>query len=107
MSSSRYAPRPPIRSTYNSPPTPSFANESDQEMEIRSDFSKVIKNARESIGLSQEEVGRKINEKPSVISHLEVGSMKPSDALAKKLEHFLKVELFVPVDDSEESQSSS
>lgn len=68
-------------------------------MELRSDFGKVIKDARESLGLSQEDVGRKINEKPSVISHLEVGTMKPSDVLARKLEHFLKVELFVPVDD--------
>ena len=41
----------------------------------------------------------KINEKPSVISHLEAGSIKPTDALARKLEHFLKIELFVPAED--------
>lgn len=47
-------------------------------------------------GLSQEELGMKINEKPSVIHHLETGSMKPSDALARKLEHYLKIQLFIP-----------
>ena len=66
---------------------------------LREDFSKAIKNARETLGMTQEELGRRISEKPSVISHLEVGSMKPNDVLAKKLEHFLKIQLFVPVED--------
>ncbi len=64
-------------------------------MELTGDYSKIIKGARELMGLSQEELGMKINEKPSVISHLETGSMKPDDALARKLEHFLKVQLFI------------
>jgi putative transcription factor len=84
--------RPPPRPT-NPPPSASFE---DQQMELTSDFSKIIKSARELLGLSQEELGMKINEKPSVISHLETGSMKPDDALARKLEHFLKVQLFIP-----------
>lgn len=80
------------------PPSPAFAYDS-EEMMLREDFSKAIKNARETLGITQEELGRRINEKPSVISHLEVGSMKPNDVLAKKLEHFLKIQLFVPVED--------
>ncbi len=71
---------------------------------LREDFSSVIKNARESLGITQEELGRKINEKPSMIGHLENGSMKPDDILAKKLEHFLKIHLFVPVEDGVASQ---
>jgi putative transcription factor len=43
----------------------------------------------------------KINEKTSVISHLETGSMKPDDALARKLEHFLKIQLFIPTEEIE------
>lgn len=70
-----------------------------EEMVLRDDYSKVIKNARELLGIKQDELGMKINEKPSVISHLEAGSIKPTDALARKLEHFLKVELFVPAED--------
>jgi putative transcription factor len=70
-------------------------------MEIRLDYMKEIKSARELLGLSQDELGRKINEKPSVIGHLETGRLKPDDALARKLEHFLKIELFVPVEEIE------
>lgn len=84
------APRP------NPPPSPTFEEE---ETELTTDFSKMIKEAREMRGMSQDELGRKINEKPSVISHLETGSMKPNDILARKLEHFLKIRLFVPIDD--------
>jgi putative transcription factor len=71
----------------------------DEEMVLRDDYSKVIKSARELLGIKQDELGMKINEKPSVISHLEAGTIKPTDALARKLEHFLKVELFVPAED--------
>lgn len=78
--------------------SPSFSYD-DEEMMLREDYSKTIKNAREVLGLTQEELGRKINEKPSVISHLEVGTMKPNDVLVRKLEHFLKIELFVPAED--------
>ena len=70
-----------------------------EEMILREDYSKAIKNARELLGIKQDELGMKINEKPSVISHLEAGSIKPTDALARKLEHFLKIELFVPAED--------
>jgi putative transcription factor len=80
------------------PPSPTFSYNA-EEMMLREDYSKVIKSARELLGITQEELGRKINEKPSVISHLEVGSMKPDDVLGKKLEHFLKIELYVSVED--------
>jgi putative transcription factor len=68
----------------------------EEELELRQDFNKVIKVAREKSGMSQEELGRKINEKPSVISHLEVGKLKPDNVLARKLEHALKIQLLVP-----------
>ncbi|MDG6906707.1 MAG: TIGR00270 family protein [Nitrososphaerota archaeon] len=80
------------------PPSPGFSYES-EEMILREDYSSAIKGARESLGITQEELGRKINEKPSMIGHLEVGSMKPDDLLAKKLEHFLKIQLFVPIEE--------
>lgn len=90
----------PVRIKRSSPPSPTFEEE---EMELRSDYGKLIKDARELRGLSQEDLGRKINEKPSMISHLETGSMKPNDILARKLEHFLKIDLFVPVEDETEA----
>jgi putative transcription factor len=85
--------------TSTPPPSASGPFYQDEEMMLREDYSKVIRNAREKLGMTQDELGMKINEKPSGISHLENGSMKPSDALAKKLEHFLKIQLFVPIED--------
>ena len=92
--------RMPQSKSLNNPPTsPAFAY-SDEEMILRDDYSKVIKDARETLGITQEDLGRKINEKPSMISHLETGSMKPDDLLARKLEHFLKIQLFIPEDET-------
>jgi putative transcription factor len=76
-------------------------------MELTNEYSRLIKNARELRGLSQEELGKKINEKTSVISHLETGSMKPDDALARKLEHFLKIQLFVPSEEIDGGQGET
>lgn len=88
--------------THTPTPSTSSANfNQQQEVELTSDFPRIIKEGRELLGLSQEELGMKINEKPSVISHLETGSLKPSDSLARKLEHFLKIQLLVPVEDLE------
>lgn len=71
------------------------------ELELKEDYYKVIKQAREKLGLSQEALGRKINEKPSVIKLLESGKLKPDNMLARKLEHFLKVQLLVPAVEEE------
>ena len=68
------------------------------EHELRRDYNLVIRQAREKMGLSQEALGRNINEKPSVIKLLESGKLKPDNILAKKIEHFLRVEMLVPVE---------
>ena len=77
------------------PPSPILR---EPELELRRDFNIVVRQARERMGLSQEELGRKINEKPSVIRLVESGRLKPDNMLAKKLEHFLKVDMLVPAD---------
>ena len=69
------------------------------ELILRKDYNKVIKQAREQMGLSQEQLGMKISEKPSVIKLLESGKLKPDDVLIKKLTHFLKVKLLVPIEE--------
>lgn len=94
-------PRSPTRERSSSTlsPGPSSNFYENEEMVLREDYSKAIKSARELLGIKQDELGMKINEKPSVISHLEAGSIKPTDALARKLEHFLKIELFVSAED--------
>ena len=88
------------------PPSPAF-NYGGEDLVLREDYSAAIKSARELLGITQEELGHKINEKPSMLSHLENGSMKPDDSLAKKLEHVLKIRLFVSEDEELPPASSS
>jgi putative transcription factor len=62
-----------------------------------------IRQAREKLGLSHEELGKKINEKSSVLRKLETGKMTPNNMLVTKLEHALKIKLLAPI--SEEKVS--
>ncbi len=66
----------------------------DDELVLREDFAAVIRKAREASGLTQEQLGMKLNEKSSVVGKLESGKLKPSVTLAKKLEHLMKIRLF-------------
>ena len=61
--------------------------------ELALDYPRRIRKARASINLSQEELGKKINEKKSIVAKLETGDMVPDDKLVKKLERALGVSL--------------
>lgn len=65
----------------------------DENLVVSEDYYILIKKAREALGLTQEELGRKLGEKTSVISKLETGKLKPSIPLAKKIEHILKIKI--------------
>ncbi len=65
--------------------------------EITEGYDQKIRQAREKMGLSHEELGKKINEKASVLSKLETGKMTPNNQLVTKLEHVLKIKLLVPI----------
>ena len=58
---------------------------------VREDYSKLIKEARERLGLTQDELGSKIAERGSVVKLLEQSKFKPDQALAKKLEQLLGI----------------
>ncbi|MFQ6095129.1 MAG: multiprotein bridging factor aMBF1 [Candidatus Bathyarchaeia archaeon] len=72
-----------------------------EDLEIKEGFGSLVRKARENIGLSQEDLGKKIGEKVSVLKKIESEKMIPDQKLAKKLEHTLKVELLVPSGDYE------
>lgn len=59
---------------------------------INPDFAVMIKSGRAKLGMNLEELGKKINEKASVLDRAEKG-MRPTDALARKLEKALKIKL--------------
>jgi putative transcription factor len=65
--------------------------------EIVEDYPTEIRVAREKLGFSVEDLGLKINEKASVLKHIELGKMPPNNLLASKLERALKITLLVPI----------
>jgi putative transcription factor len=75
--------------------------------EIVEGYDAKIRQAREKLGLSHEELGKKINEKASVLSKLETGKMTPNNLLVTKLEHALKIKLLVPIKEEKISQMMS
>ena len=67
--------------------------------ELTDDYANKIRVAREKLLLSHEELGLKINEKASVLKHVEAGKMAPDNQLASKLEHMLRIQLLVNIAD--------
>ena len=67
-----------------------------ETLELVGDFGQRVRQAREGLELSHEDLGRKIREKVSVIRKIEIGKMVPDLVLAEKLEHALKITLRVP-----------
>ncbi len=65
--------------------------------EVIEGYPSKIRLAREKLGLSHEELGKKINEKESVLRKLETGKIEPNDMLVTKLEHALKIKLLTPI----------
>lgn len=65
--------------------------------EVVEGYHAKIRHAREKLGLSHEDLGKRINEKASVLSKLETGKMTPNNILVSKLEHALKIKLLVSI----------
>jgi len=76
---------------------------------VTGDYDDRIRKARESAGLSQEDLASDINEKASVIRKLERGDILPSDGVQQKLEKKLGISLVEgeSVDDADWESSSS
>lgn len=65
-------------------------------LELVEDYDVRVRQAREKLGLTHEELGKRINEKVSVLKKVETRKIKPDDKLAAKLEHALRIKLLVP-----------
>ena len=61
--------------------------------ELAQDYDDRIRQGRESAGLSQEDLAKKLNEKASLIRKLEHGDTLPSDDVQRKLERELDIDL--------------
>jgi len=65
----------------------------ESNLELVEDYNKLVKDKRESKGLSQAELGKQINEKESLIHRIETKHMRPSTKVARKLEKALDIKL--------------
>jgi putative transcription factor len=69
-------------------------------------YGNLVKTAREKLGLTQDDFGKKINEKVSVIHSIESEHHEPNMELAKKLEKFLKIKIIEQIKDENKSFGS-
>ncbi len=60
---------------------------------IVDDYALRIKRRRERLGITQEELAKKLAERESVVSALENGMMEPDIALAQKIERSLSIRI--------------
>ena len=67
--------------------------------ELVEGYATLIRITREKLGYSHEDLGLKINERASVLKHVELGKMAPNNLLANKLERTLKIKLLVPIEE--------
>ena len=67
-----------------------------EELDITEDYSERVRHQRMKLGLSQEELAKRVKEKLSVMQKIETGKMTPNTKLCRELEHELKIKLLVP-----------
>ena len=72
--------------------------------ELIEDFSLEVRRGREAKNWSREDLGKKINERVSVITRIETGKMTPDNKLTKKLEKALNIKLLEDVDNVDLNQ---
>ena len=65
------------------------------EVEVAEDFAERIRKQRMKMGLSQEELAKRVKEKLSLIQKIENDKIAPNTRLCKELEHELRIKLLV------------
>lgn len=77
----------------------------DTSQEMIEGYGEIIRQAREKLGLSVEDLGMKINEKASVLRKIELGKISPDNLLASKLERVMKIKLISSVSEEKTPQN--
>ena len=81
-----------------------YSRNDEPSEELIEDFSFEVRKAREAKNWSREDLGKKINERVSVITRIETGKMTPDTKLTKKLERTLDITLLEKVDNIDLNQ---
>jgi len=81
------------------PPRPrrKTANSTEDSDEPIIDFGKIIKKRREEMGLSQEELANKLQEKKNLVAKIEREEIKPDKHTARKIEKIMGVKVLEKV----------
>ncbi|WP_405304832.1 multiprotein bridging factor aMBF1 [Methanobrevibacter sp.] len=82
----------------------SYSRNDEPTEELIEDFEMAVRNAREAKNWSREDLGKKINERVSVITRIETGKMTPDNKLTKKLEKALNIKLLEKVNNVDLNQ---
>jgi putative transcription factor len=77
----------------------------DNSQEMTEGYGAIIRQAREKLGLSVEDLGMKINEKASVLRKIELGKISPDNLLVSKLERTMKIKLLSLVSEEKTPQN--
>ena len=84
--------------------TKRYSRNDEPQEELIEDYATEIRNAREAKKWSREELGKKINERVSVITRIETGKMTPDNKLTKKLENALNIQILEKIDNIDLNQ---
>jgi len=98
-----YADPPPRRAVqrasvvrYSPRPARSVARQDLDEFEVIGDCGKKIREARERMGLTQQDLATRVKERLSIIQKVESGKIAPDMKLCRELEHSLRIVLLTP-----------
>lgn len=75
------------------PQHPRPSRQTEEEFVLVKNYGEIVRRAREKHGWSQEDLGRAINEKESLIAKIETQKLVPPLAIALKIEHTLGISL--------------
>ena len=64
---------------------------------LNPEFAKLIREARMKKGLTHDQLGAQMNEKAGLLRKFETGALRPDELLAKKLQRFLGIHLYVSI----------
>lgn len=77
-----------------------------ENVDLVENFAQIVRQARERAGLTHEDLGKKINERASILQKVETDKFQPDHALARRLEHALGVKILVPASTSSVADAS-
>ncbi len=78
-----------------------------ERFEVVENYAELVRRARQSIGLTREELAKLVGVKESIIRRIEEGQLMPDVELARKLEKVLRIKLLVPAEETSEIISKS